>query len=369
MIYFDNAATTYRKPRYVLRKTLNFIRRGYGNAGRGGYSISLKTAEAIYETREAIARLLSAPSPNNVVFFHNATEALNIAIKTSIPKGTVVLTSFIEHNSVLRPLFALEDKGCIKLSYFSHRGDIEKNIREKIRPNSVIVCSLVSNVSGEEIPISILSKIRKECNVPVIVDASQAFCHQNINLKENAVDIFCSAGHKGAMGMQGVAFSVYQSTPETTLLEGGSGVESFARGMPALLPERLEAGTLSAPAIASLKFGVEYIERYGIENIENKLCGFDEYINDELQGIPDIRLLAKGHCGIHSFVFNNQKSSITAQYLEKQGIMVRGGFHCAPLIHQFYNTEDTGAVRISLSIFNTVSEIRKFMRVLKKIRT
>ena len=181
-IYFDNAATTYKKPREALRRTLRFIRRGYGNAGRSGHKLSIYTAEEIFETRETICEFLSFEKVNGVVFSHNATHALNQAIKGLIPKGAHVLCSSMEHNSVLRPLFSMERNGEISLSFFSHIGDVEKNIREKLTPQTkAIVSSLASNVTGEEISLSMLSRLRKEKNLIVIVDASQLFAHKKID--------------------------------------------------------------------------------------------------------------------------------------------------------------------------------------------
>ena len=369
IIYFDNAATTYKKPKEAIQKTLQFIRRGYGNPGRSGHSLSIKAAEIIYDTREAIADLLHYHKPENVVFYKNATEALNVAIKTCIPKGSHVLTSLMEHNSVLRPLYSMEQDGLITLSFFSHKGNIEENIKNLIKDDTkAIVCSLVSNVTGEEIDLSVLSKIKKEKQLILIVDASQMFAHKNIDLAQHEVDVLCTAGHKGAFGMQGVGFAVYNLNPKRTYIEGGSGVLSFSHEMPHSLPERMEAGTLSTPAIASLYYGLEYIRKIGIENIEQRLYSLDTLLVQELRTIKGLKMLSEGHHGIHSFILNEERSSVTANKLENYNIFVRSGFHCAPLIHQFYQTEETGAVRVSLSILNKEYEIYRLIKVLKKIK-
>ena len=369
IIYFDNAATTFQKPGIVLRQTLKFIREGYGNAGRSGHFLSMKTAELIYETREVVCRMLNFNAPDKVIFHHNATEALNVAIKACIPDNSHILTSNLEHNSVLRPLYSLSEKKGIKIGYFSHSGNLENNIVQQIRSDTkAIVCTLVSNVTGEEIDISVLSRIRKKYNLLLIVDASQMFAHKSIDLNQTPVDVLCSAGHKGAFGMQGVGFSVYNKAPDKTFIEGGSGVDSFLHTMPNKMPERLEAGTLSAPAIASLKYGLTFIEKYGIRNVEEKLAEFDFIANCEFAKRNHIISLANGKNGIHSFVFQNESSSQTARKLEKFNICVRSGFHCAPLTHKLYHTEQTGAIRMSFSIMNTKSEIRKFFQILDKIK-
>ncbi len=367
IIYFDNAATTFKKPKEVLAKTIHYLKKGYGNAGRSGHYLSMQTAEMIYDTRDIISQILHYENPNRIVFYHNATEALNVAIKTCIPEGANVLTSYMEHNSVLRPLYSMEAERRISITFFSHKGNIEENIKNKLSDQTqAIVCSLVSNVTGEEIDLSILSKLKKEYNLILIVDASQMFCHKEINLKENEVDVLCTAGHKGAFSMQGVGFSVFNIDPSRTYIEGGSGLETFSHGMPSALPERMEAGTLSAPAIASLFFGLKYVQKIGMDKIERKLDYFDQLIDNELELLSDIHVLSKGKHGIHSFVFSNEMSSTTAKHLEKKGICVRSGYHCAPLIHKFYKTETTGAVRVSLSIMNTEKEIKRFLSELKK---
>lgn len=368
IIYFDNAATTFKKPPVVLRKTLKYLKKGYGNAGRSGHFISIETAEIIYKTRERLSRILNYPSPDNIVFFHNVTQALNVAIKTCIPEGSHVITSHLEHNSVLRPLYSLQAEEKITLSFFSHKGDIEKNIEQLMRENtSAIVSTLVSNVTGEEIPLSVLTNIRKKHGILLIVDGSQMFAHKRIDLTENEVDVFCSAGHKGAFAMQGVGFGIFRIPPGKTLIEGGSGTDTFSHNMPRYLPERLEAGTLSAPAIASLFFGLEFIEEYGIGNIEKKLLFFDTLIDEGLKNNKKVRCLADGKHGIHSFVFNDEMSSATTRKLEQYNILVRGGYHCAPLAHEFYSTNNTGAVRLSLSVMNNEKEIIRFLSALKKI--
>ena len=261
IIYLDNAATTFLKPKQALKKTIHFLRKGYGNAGRSGHLLSMNTAEMIYNTRAMVARQLNFSNPDGIVFYHNATEALNVAIKTCIPKGANVLTSYLEHNSVLRPLYSLQSAGEISISHFSHKGNVGANIENEIKANTkAIVCTLVSNVTGEEIDLSILSELKRKYNLTVIVDATQLFCHKKIDLTKNTVDILCSAGHKGAFGMQGVAFSAFNFTPEHTYLEGGSGSETFSREMPKTMPDKMEAGTLSAPAIVSLYYGLEVVD-------------------------------------------------------------------------------------------------------------
>lgn len=368
-VYFDNAATTLKKPNEVIRKTVKLIQSGCANAGRSGHFMSLRAAQMIYEVREIICDFLSFDRPQNIVFAHNATTALNQAIKGLIPHGAHVVTSTMEHNSVLRPLYSMRDEGKITLSFFSHRGDIESNIKSSIKKDTkAIVCSLTSNVTGEEIPIALLSSLRKELGLLVIVDASQLFAHDYINLERTPVDAFCTAGHKGAFAMQGVGFAVYDSTPLYTTIEGGSGFDSFSEQMPPSLPERLEAGTLSAIVIASLGYGLEFIRKIGVEEIQTKLREYDVRLYSILSEFPEIKQLAKGAHGIHSFVVGGQASSQTAYILEKNGFLVRSGFHCAPILHKEYGTTESGAVRISFSYFNTTKEIDKLYKTLKGMR-
>lgn len=369
MIYLDNAATSFPKPRCVIRDLNSCLKKYCGNPGRSSHKLSLQASEAIYAVREEIAEHLSISTPENVVFTLNATYALNLAIKTFINEKCHILTSDFEHNSVIRPLEALKRRIGIEYSSFSTDGDVEKSIKESIRADTKgIVASVASNVTGDSISLKILSKIAAEYNLFLIVDASQAIGHTKIDLKETPCDVLCAPAHKALFGIQGCGFAVFKdSTPRDSFIEGGSGSESVNPLMPVLLPERYEAGTLPTPAIVALGSGLKYIKDIGIENIEARLTMLTSELEARLAEIPDVKIYKSG-TGIVSFNVADYPSSLVAGWLDKNGICTRGGLHCAPSIHKKLGTLEQGAVRISLSYLNSKSDIDGFYRVMKCIR-
>lgn len=368
MIYLDNAATSFPKPRSVIKKVDECIKKYCGNPGRSGHFLSMKCAEEIYSTREKIATLLSFEKPENVVFCTNATYALNIAIKTLVPKGSHVLTSDIEHNSVLRPLETLSVKKQIEYSVFSTEGDISENIKKNIKPNTkAIVCSLTSNVTGKNIPLEILSNIKEQYGIILILDASQRIGHRQIDLSKYQFDAICAPGHKSLFGIQGCGFMVLSNgASKDTFIEGGNGANSKSLLMPEYLPERFEAGTLPTPSIISLGEGISFIKSYGIDQIAKKIDYLTDIYKERLVNLAKYKIY--GSNGIISFFSDEVPSSIIANELSSQKICVRSGFHCAPLIHSSLGSEKFGTVRISLSVFNTVKEADILYKTLKEIQ-
>lgn len=368
MIYLDNAATTFPKPRSVI-KDLNFCLKKYcGNPGRSSHKLSVMSSEAIYSARESVASLLSTKAAENVVFTYNATYALNLGIKTMIPSGSHVLTSDIEHNSVIRPLEALKNKGKIEYTCFCSEGNIEENIKKSLKSNTkAIVTTIASNVFGRQISLKTLSKIAAEYNLILIVDASQAIGHEVINLCDTPCDLLCAPGHKALFGIQGCGFAVFKdSTLRESFIEGGSGSDSTNLEMPTLLPERYEAGTLATPAIVSLRSGVEFIKSVGIEAINSRLTSLTLDLRERLSQIKGITVYPAG-CGLLSFNLANAPSSYISSELDKHGICTRAGLHCAPSAHKLLGTLEQGAVRLSLSYFNTKGELDQFYRQIKQI--
>ncbi len=368
MIYLDNAATTFPKPNYVIRQTLECIKKYCANSGRSSHNLAVRTTEEIYRAREAISSFLSINTPENVCFTTNATYALNIAIKTFITKPCHVLISDIEHNSVLRPLNKLKETLGIEYSYFSTDGNIEKNIEAQIKSNTgAIVCNIMSNVTGYEIPLNILSKISRNYNLILIVDASQMIGHKNINLRDNPCDALCAPGHKGLLGIQGCGFVAFNNKiPTETLIEGGSGNESLRLNMPMSPPEHFEAGTLPAPAIVALRAGIEYINKTGIENIESKINKLTDFFSERIQSIKNIDSFYASN-GIISFRIKNKASSYISSRLNDFNIYTRSGLHCAPLAHKKLGTLDSGLVRVSLSSMTKESHADQLYVALQSI--
>lgn len=366
MIYLDNAATTFPKPKPVIEKTFECITKYCANSGRSAHSLAVRTDEEIYNTRETIADFLSFPTPEKVCFTTNATYALNIAIKSFITNKCHVLISDIEHNSILRPINKLKETLGIDYSHFSTDGDIERNIESILREDTyAIITTLRSNVTGFEIPFNILSGVAKRHNLKLIVDATQLIGHKKIDLRKTPCDALCAPGHKGLLGIQGVGFAVFVTEPPyKTLIEGGSGNESENPKMPFSLPERFEAGTLPAPSIVSLASGINFINDFGITEIEKQNNSLTAIFTEELKKIKSIKIYAANN-GIISFGIPGVDSHKIAKFLADGEICVRSGLHCAPLAHHKMGTERYGLVRISLSLFNNENDAYYLSKRLK----
>lgn len=368
MIYLDNAATTFPKPRAVLAD-LNFCLKKYcGNAGRSSHTLSIKTAEKIYECREEIANLLKVDAPERIVFTYNATYALNIAIKSFVREKCHIITSDFEHNSVIRPLEKLSREIGIEYSEISSEGDVLLSLNNALRQDTKgIICSIVSNVTGHTLPLRLLSDFAKKHSLFLIIDASQAAGHLDIDLKKTPCDALCAPGHKALFGIQGAGFICFRDTKRReSFIEGGSGSDSRDRDMPLLLPEGYEAGTLSAPAIVALGGGMKFIRRIGLSEIEKKLDQLTAATEERLKAIPNLTLYKSGS-GLISFNYKDLPSSFFASELDRRGICTRGGLHCAPSIHKKLGTLDRGAVRVSYSYLNKLSDVDRLYRAMRDI--
>ncbi len=365
MIYLDNAATSFPKPRCVIEALNKCVKEYCGNPGRSAHTLSIKSSEKIYETRSAIAAFLNYHIPENVVFTLNASYALNLAIKTTVKENSHVIISDIEHNSVVRPLSALK-KQSVEFSVFRASGDVEKEIESLIKDNTTcIIASAASNVTGEDIPLKTLYKIKQKYNLKLILDASQSIGHEKIDLKNSAPDVLCAPSHKALFGIQGAGFAVFCDEEEReSFIEGGSGIESMNHSMPDALPEHFEAGTLPTPAIASLFAGMEFISQIGILEIEKKLKYLTDELKAELLSLNGIKIFG-GRNGIVSFTHEKIPPHIIAEKLNSFGVAVRSGFHCAPYIHKRIGTENGGTVRVSLSYLNKKRELDKLYKILK----
>ncbi len=368
MIYFDNAATSFPKPECVIQEVRRCITHYCGNPGRSSHKMALAAADKIFETREIISGFVGNQKSENVIFTPNATYALNLVIKGLINKKCHCIISDSEHNSVLRPLCKVLKKYDGYYSIFNSDlapiDAIEPLICEE---TTIIICSLCSNVTGKTINLVELSDIARRHNLKLVLDVSQYVGHIKLDLRNIYYTALCSAGHKSLFGIQGSGFAIINDCMLLdTLVEGGSGIDSFSEEMPLLLPERYEAGTLSTPAIASLGAGINYLSKIGMDNVELKLGSLTQIINDELKFIPGVTTYGANN-GIISINVRNLPSSYVSEILNKNNIATRSGFHCSPLIHKKLGTSEQGAVRISLSYFNTEKEIHKLIKVLDRI--
>lgn len=368
MVYLDNAATTFPKPTSVISETYRCIKRYCANHGRSAHSLALKTSEKIYETREKIVSFLNFPRAENLVFSSNATNALNLAIKTTVKADSHVLISDIEHNSVFRPVYALSRRENVSYSIFDTDGDLYRNITSLItEKTSCIISTLCSNVTGKEIPFEVLSRVRDEYGLKLIIDASQIIGHKKIDLSKTGCDVLCAPSHKALFGIQGAGFALFlDDTARDTVFEGGSGNDSLNPEMPENLPERFEAGTLPAPSVISMLYGIDFIEKTGVSEVEERISSLSEKTKEILSEIKKIKIYSAEN-GIVSFNLSDIPSSVIAYELDGFGICTRSGLHCAPLAHKKLGTEKNGTVRVSFSLFNSEKDIEKLYKALRII--
>lgn len=376
MIYFDNSATTYPKPKEVLTKTYVAMQNLSFNSGRGGYAQSLAAAERIFEVREKIGSMFSFP-PENVVFTKNCTEALNIAIKGSVNRGDHIVISSLEHNSVSRVVQKLTDDGYAQydVADFSYDdSETVRNFADKIKSNTtLVVCMHSSNAFGVGFPISKIGKLCREKGIRFIVDGAQGVGAADINAERDNIDILCAPGHKCLFGAMGTGFlAVRKGLDVKSFEEGGTGSASLSLKQPEFLPDRLEAGTLNNSGIISIGSGIDFINRVGRDKIYRHEMMIASYIYDALNNNPSVVLYTLSprlsvDMPIISFNIAGKSSEQVAADLASKGICVRGGYHCTPLAHTHFGTIDSGTVRVSPGYFNTEAECYKFVNVVKNL--
>ncbi|MCM1438623.1 MAG: aminotransferase class V-fold PLP-dependent enzyme [Roseburia sp.] len=367
MIYFDNAATGGFKPDGVLSAATAALKT-CANPGRSGHKLSLACAERVYAVRNILAEFFGAPSADRVVFTKNCTEALNIAIFGALHAGDRVVSTVAEHNSVLRPLAELEKRGVkVELAPLNAHGEIDTDciIRAAQGAKAVIV-TLASNVTGTAPDIA-----RIRCAIPpetyLICDGAQSCGHERVDISACGIDALAVAGHKGMLGIQGSGALIFSERfNPAPLMYGGTGSESINLAMPDFYPDRLESGTLSYPAIVSLGEGALYLKNHMYENRDRTVYLCDLLING-LGKLDGIKLYSRPNSfGIVAFAFEKMQSEIAAYRLsEEYSVCVRGGLHCAPLMHKALSSE--GLVRVSLSAFNNEREVDYFLRAAEKL--
>ncbi len=371
MVYFDNAATGGFKISAVTDAAQTVLKFLCANPGRSGHRLSLAGAGIVSQARDALAEMFNA-QPERVIFTKNCTEALNFAIFGSLKDGGHVITTTFEHNSVLRPLFTLKNKGLIELDVVEPEVNkpLDKLIEEKIKPNTyLIIATAVSNVTGYELPIENIGKVAKKHALHFLVDGAQGGGHIPLDMEKNNISMLALAGHKGLYGIMGSgALIIDNETDLEPMLYGGTGSETFNFSQPQSYPERLEAGTLNLPAIAALNEGVRYINQ-NLKNFSTHLYNATKIIINGLKNIPKVECFsAPNRTGIVAFRLLNMPSSEVADILNYDyDIAVRGGLHCAPLTHNFLSTKEEGLVRISVAVQNSSREADYLLRAIKEI--
>ena len=365
MIYLDNAATTRVKPKEVVEAVAEALTT-LGNAERGTHSASLGASRTVFSTRMKLAKFFNAEGPSNIVFTMNATESLNIAIKGILEKGDAVITTCLEHNSVLRPLYQLRDEG-VELSFVSADKFGRPNYEEYeslIKPNTkAIISTAGSNLTGNLVDIKRVGEIAKRHGLIFVVDASQTAGVFPIDVKALNIDILCFTGHKGLLGPQGTGgLYVRDGVDVKPYLSGGTGVQTYNEHQPAEMPTRLEAGTLNGHGIAGLDAAIDYINEVGMKSIHDKELALMWKFYNGVKDIEGIKIYGdfdvKDRCPIVSINLSDYESGVVSDELfTRFEIATRPGGHCAPLMHRALGTVDQGAVRFSFSHFNTEEEV------------
>ncbi len=366
MIYLDNAATTRRKPPQVIDAVVNAMTT-MGNAARGAHSSSLEASRALYDARCKLAKLLGCPQPDHVIFTANSTEALNIAINGTLNPGDHVISTDLEHNSVLRPLYRLEEAGTISLDFVpaDRLGNIDyAGFERLIRPETrAIVCTHGSNLTGTLVDLKRVGEICRRNSLLFIVDASQTAGAVPVHMEEMGVDILCFTGHKGLMGPQGTGGLCVRPGVEIRPWKvGGSGVHSYDRSQPQDYPTRLEAGTLNSHGIMGLSAALDFIQEVGVEEIARHEAALTRRFYDGVSRIDGVTVYgdfsqpergAIVTLNIRDYDSAEMSDALSQAY----DIATRPGAHCAPRMHQALGTVDQGAVRFSFAWYNTQEEV------------
>lgn len=375
MIYLDNAATTMHKPKEVIDAVMAAMG-SMGNAGRGANEASLSASRIIYDTREKLCHLFGGKSPKQIVFTPNSTESLNIAIKGLLEPGDHVVTTMLEHNSVLRPLYEMQEKG-VKLTIVksNEMGTLDlKDMETAVTPDTkMVICTNGSNLTGNFIPLKPISEIAHKNGALFVVDASQTAGVFPIDVQEMGIDILCFTGHKGLLGPQGTGgMYVREGVCIRPLKSGGSGVQTYSKTHPVEMPTALEAGTLNGHGIAGLHAAVSYLEKTGVDGIRAREQELMKRFYDGVKDIPNIKIYGDfstmDRCAIVALNIGDYDSSeVSDELLTEYSISTRPGGHCAPLMHEALGTVEQGAVRFSFSHYNTEEEVDTAIKAIHEL--
>lgn len=376
MIYFDNAATSFPKPEIVYESIMRVMREYGANPGRSGHGLALRLGREIYQTRELLAGLFNIDDPMNIIFTHNGTESLNLGIKGILKKGDHVITSSMEHNSVLRPLKALEREG-IQLTIVEgdSKGRIDpRDIEENIRPNTrLIAITHISNLTGTIMPIEEIGSIARKHDIYYLLDAAQSAGVYNIDIKANHIDLLAMPGHKGLLGPQGTGILyIGENIDLKEIKQGGTGSTSHLLDQPDLSPDRYESGTPNGPGIVGLGTGVKYILDKGIDKIRKHEEELTMYFIEELKKINDVKIYGpmniEEQAPVVAINIGDRDSSEISYILDSEyNIAVRPGLHCTPAAHKTIGSFRQGAVRFSFGLFNTMEEVETGIKAIRKI--
>ncbi len=371
-IYLDNAATSSPKPRTVVSAVRDAAVKYSANPGRGGHSKARLSGEMIYSVRSQTAEFFNAPSAENVVFCANCTTALNTAVQGTLSNCRVIISPF-EHNAVVRPLAMLESRGvvCDIAEYYPDEDEQVRAFERLIRHDTkAIVCTHASNVFGMIMPVEKLGRLCSDYGLYFIVDAAQTAGIEPLDVRRMKIGSLCIAAHKGLYAPVGAGLMITDGVPDP-LICGGTGGDSRPKTQPRFLPDKFESGTLDVCSIAGIGAGLEFVKprQAEIRRREQRLIEKADIALRKLSNVITYTDRSTGsYVPVLSFNVKGLHSEQTAKQLDRQGICVRAGLHCAPLAHRTMNTLETGTVRAAVSAFTTENEIDRFIYAVGNIK-
>ena len=364
MIYLDNAATTRTKPPAVAQAVLEALS-SYGNCGRGAHEGALSAARTVYETREKIAALLGCPRADHVCFTQNSTQALNIAISGLLSPEDHILSTDLEHNSVLRPLYRLRERGAgVDFVPADRRGRLDYGAFERLlRPETrAVVCTHASNLTGDVVDIAFVGRFARAHGLLFLLDASQTAGVLSIDMAALGADVVCFTGHKSLMGPQGTGgLCLREGLEIRPFAVGGTGVQSYSEAQPAEYPTRLEAGTLNGHGLAGLSAALDFLNETGAETVHAHEDALARRFYKAVRDLPGVTVYGDPAAPLRAPIVtlnigNLDSAEVSDELAERFAVATRPGAHCAPRLHRALGTTDQGAVRFSWSWFNTEAE-------------
>ncbi|AIS53586.1 cysteine desulfurase Csd [Thermoanaerobacter kivui] len=375
MIYFDNAATSWPKPESVY-KEVDRVLRNCGNPGRGSHTMALEAGRVIFEARQEICRIFNIKDPMRIAFTLNTTEALNIALKGVLKEGDHVITSSMEHNSMIRPLMALQGIGIeVTIVKANSEGKIDPDdVKKAVKKNTkMIAMTHASNVTGTIMPIREIGNIAREMNLIFLVDAAQTAGVLDIDVESQNIHLLAFPGHKGLYGPQGTGgLYIKEGIDIKTIKEGGTGSKSESIYQPDLMPDKLESGTPNTPGIAGLKEGVKFIRSVGIDVIREHEKQLTKMLIEGLKEIKKVIIYGpqnvEERVGVVSIRIKDMDVGEISYLLDREfGIATRSGLHCASLAHSTIGTLQTGTLRFGIGYFNTEKEVVEAIKAIEAI--
>ncbi|MGD9030399.1 MAG: aminotransferase class V-fold PLP-dependent enzyme [Anaerolineae bacterium] len=371
MIYFDNAATSWPKPPSVTEAMVCFMDEAGANPGRAAHRQAIESSRIVYDAREAVAELFNAPDPLRVVFGANVTEALNLALRGCLRPGDHVVTSAMEHNSVMRPLRELERHGvAVTVVECSPEGFLDlADVEAGIRPNTVMIAlNHASNVVGTLLPVAEVGRIAREHDLLLLVDAAQTGGAYPVDVQAHRIDLLGFTGHKSLFGPMGTGGLIIGERVDVgrlrPLKRGGTGSNSEREEQPGFLPDMCESGTPNVVGLAGLGAGVRWVMDQGVERIRAHEVAMTHRLIDGLRALPEVTVYggldAERQTATVSFnIAGMAPSEVGLRLDEEYGIMCRVGLHCAPAAHRTIGTFPGGTVRFGLGAFNTLEEVEE----------